>query len=196
MKSTTTVDEYLIKNEKWQVGLQQLRRIFLATDLEETIKWGGPVYTINGKNVVGMAAFKDHFGIWFFQGALLQDKAKVLINAQEGKTKAMRQIRYHAIEDMDENVVRVYVAEAIANQKAGKEIKVQRNKPVVLPTELQAAFQENKTAKQAFQRLSRGRQREYADYIHEAKQEATRQSRLAKILPMILEGRGLNDRYR
>jgi uncharacterized protein YdeI (YjbR/CyaY-like superfamily) len=39
---------------------------------------------------VGIGGFKSYFGLWFHQGALLTDKAGVLINAQEGRTKALR----------------------------------------------------------------------------------------------------------
>ena len=61
----------------------------METELLETIKWGVPVYTLNDKNVLGMGAFKSYVGIWFFQGAFLDDPQKKLINAQEGKTKAL-----------------------------------------------------------------------------------------------------------
>ena len=62
--------------------------------LEETVKWGGPVYVADGKNIVGLGAFKSYFALWFFQGALLADQEKVLVNAQEGRTKALRQWRF------------------------------------------------------------------------------------------------------
>ena len=82
------VTEYIEKKDAWSEELKILRSIFSALPLEETIKWGAPYYTSNGKNIVGMSAFKAYFGIWFMQGALLKDEAKKLINAQEGKTSA------------------------------------------------------------------------------------------------------------
>jgi uncharacterized protein YdeI (YjbR/CyaY-like superfamily) len=91
MSRLESVDEYIDTAEKWQTELSRLREILSDTALVEEIKWWGPCYTYGGKNVVGMAGFKSYFGLWFFQGALLDDDQKVLVNAQEGKTRAMRQ---------------------------------------------------------------------------------------------------------
>lgn len=71
------------------------------------------VFTINGKNVVSIAGFKNFFAIWFFQGALLSDSENKLINAQEGKTKLMRQWRFTSKEQINEDQIRRYIAEAI-----------------------------------------------------------------------------------
>ena len=89
-----TVDADILKNEKWSELLQKLRRIILSTGLQETVKWRSPVYTVNNKNVVGIGAFKSYAGIWFFHGALLKDTQGKLINAQEGRTIALRQWRF------------------------------------------------------------------------------------------------------
>jgi len=85
----------------------------------ETVKWSAPVYTVNGKNVLGLGAFKKHFGIWFFNGVFMKDEHKLLVNAQENKTKALRQMRFETIEEIDKNLVLLYVKEAIENQKLG-----------------------------------------------------------------------------
>ena len=94
MKKDTTVLDYIEKHQTYMKELVLLRDILNNTDLEETIKWGAPCYTINGKNIVGMAAFKSYIGLWFHQGVFLKDLKKVLINAQEGTTKALRQWRF------------------------------------------------------------------------------------------------------
>ena len=65
-----------------------------------------------------------------------------------------------------------------------------------MPAELQAALSKRKELGEAFTALSPGKQREYAEYIAEAKQQATKSRRIEKILPMISAGLGLNDRYR
>ena len=150
-----------------------------------------------GKNIVGMAGFKNHFGLWFFQGALLKDKNKVLLNAQEGKTKAMLQWRFSSMEEIDVELIKDYVLEAVKNQKQGKEIKPQRNqKPLIIPELLQKELDANVALKEKYETFSLSKKREYADYISEAKREATKQSRLEKIIPMILEGKGLHDKYK
>lgn len=193
------VDEYILKKEKWQQELHILRSIFLDLPLGETIKWGAPVYVFQGKNIVGLAAFKKYFGLWFFQGALLKDKQKVFVNAQEGKTKAMMQWRFYALEEIKTDLIKDYVLEAIENVKQGKEIKpVRRNKKskLIIPPELLNTLDENRELKEKFETFTESKKREFAEYIIDAKRSTTKASRLQKIIPMILRGEGLNDKYR
>ncbi len=197
MKKVYSVEEYIETNDHFGEELTTLRNIINSTELEETVKWSAPTYCVNGKNVVGLGAFKHHFGIWFFQGVFLKDEHNLLVNAQEGKTKALRQMRFESMADINKDLVLSYVKEAIANQKAGKEIKPQRqSKPVVIPAELKEALNNNGDLKTAFEALTPGKQREYCEYIDQAKREATKLSRLDKITPMILQGVGLNDKYK
>ena len=198
MKKATSVEDYIETNERWSEALSLLRSVVLKTELEETLKWSIPTYTFQGKNVCGIGAFKEHFGIWFFNGVFLKDEHQLLRNAQEGKTKAMRQLNFKAIEEVDAAIVLSYVKEAIENQKAGKEIKPERKKKddVELPVELQEVLDSNSDLKSAFERLTPYKQREYAEHIGSAKREATRLSRLEKSIPMILQGKGLHDKYR
>lgn len=196
MKSIKTVDDYIAKSTQWQDVLTKLREIILSTGLEETVKWGGPAYTLNGKNIVGLGAFKSYTGIWFFQGVFLKDEKNKLVNAQEGKTRALRQWRFNSVKEMDPDLIKSYIFEAIDNQKEGKEIKPARTKPVVIPPELQNAFQRNSTLQDRFNELSPACKREYAEYVAEAKREDTRLRRIEKIIPMIMEKAGLNDKYK
>ncbi|MCG6188009.1 YdeI/OmpD-associated family protein [Maribellus maritimus] len=196
MKYYKTVDEYILNTENRKEILIILREILKGTELKETIKWGSPVYTFNGKNVVGIGAFKSYAGIWFFQGALLKNEEGVLVNAQEGTTKALRQWRFSDVNEIDEKLVLKYVNEAIENQKKGKEIKADRKKTLVIPDELKEAFLKNKELEIAFNEFTTGKKREFADYISQAKQEATRLKRVEKIRPLILKNIGLNDKYR
>ena len=200
MKKPTNVDEYILNNEKWQDGLIYLRELILGTGLEETIKWMFPTYTLKGKNIVAICAFKDYFGVWFFQGGTLADKSKVLQNAQEGKTKAMRQWRFTNTRDIDSELVVAYVMEAIQNQKDGNIIKVSTTrktpKPLIIPSELKEVFDKNQLITQHFKEFSLSNQRDFAEYITNAKRQATKEKRLEKIIPMILRGEGLNDKYK
>lgn len=191
------VTAYIIKKEKWTNELQVLRSILLQLNLEETIKWSAPTYVYKGKNVVGIAGFKNYFGLWFFQGGLLKDEAKVLQNAQEGKTQAMRQWRFSSLEEINEDLIKTYVLECIDNIENGKEIKPKRNsKPLEIPIELQNVFNENTELKQKFETFTLSKKREFCEHISSAKREATKQTRLEKIIPMILNGVGLHDKYR
>lgn len=196
MKRYKTVDEYIAGHPEYKDGLIKLRQIMLKTEMQETVKWGAPVYTVNGKNVAGLGAFKSYLGIWFFQGVFLQDTAKKLINAQEGRTVAMRQWRFRKVAEMDENLILSYLEEAIQNQKDGKEIKPKRDKTLNIPELLHNRIEQDPDLKMKFGNLTKTKKREFADYILEAKRDVTKQKRLEKIIPMIRNGIGLNDIYR
>lgn len=198
MEKQKTVDAYILKHEKWAKELELLREIILATGLVEAYKWSAPVYTENGKNVVGLGAFKNHMGIWFFQGALLKDDSKRLNNAQEGKTTAMRQWRFHGFEEVAEHaeLIEKYVNEAKENWNKGKVIKPKANKPLIIPEILKAEFEQDTILRTSFDELNLTKKREYVGHIDSAKREVTKKSRMQKIIPMIKEGVGLNDKYR
>jgi len=198
LKRYKTPEEYIVNNKDWQQALILLRDILLSTTMTESVKWGVPVYTFEGKNIVGIAAFKSYAGLWFFQGTLLKDKKKKLINAQDGKTKALRQWRFNSVKEIeaDSKTIKQYLKEAILNQKQGKIIKPERKKPLEIPKELYYILKKNKKVKESFYSLSLPKQREYAEYIIEAKRDETKQKRLLKIVPLILKGNGLNDKYR
>lgn len=196
MKRSKTVDDYIRECDNWQSELTRLREILATTNLSEEIKWGAPCYTCDGKNIVGIAAFKSYFGLWFHQGALLKDEGKHLVNAQEGKTKALRQWRMKSASDIKAKVIKSYVNEAMQLAREGKGIAPQRKKTLTVPAELERALLKDSAASKAFKAMTPGRQREYADYVADAKREETRERRVARILPMIRSGVGLNDRYR
>lgn len=102
------------KVNHWSTELEILQTIISKTNLIETIKWGTPVYTSNGKNVVGITGFKNHFALWFYKGVDLKDKNKVLVNAQEGVTKSLRQWRFTSKSEIDEKLILEYIEEAIS----------------------------------------------------------------------------------
>ena len=195
MESNKSPEEYFSKHPEYDDILNKLRSILLSTELEEAMKWGIPTYCLKNKNVAGIGAFKEYAGIWFFNGSFLSDKAKVLINAQEGKTKGMRQWRFSSVEEVNESLVREYIAEAIQNQKDHKEIKPEK-KPLVIPEVLKEALASDSRLAESFESMTPGKRKEYAVYVDEAKREETKTKRLEKIKPMILEGIGLNDKYR
>ena len=145
---------------------------------------------------MGLGGFKSYLGIWFFNGVFMKDEAKVLVNAQEGVTKALRQWRFTSAKEIKPALIKKYVQEAIKNAKAGKEIKPEKKAAIPIPVELQNAFKKNKSMKPTFTALTPFKQREYLEYITEAKTEPTRIKRVEKITPMILAGKGLNDKYR
>ncbi len=191
----TSVEEYIENQEAYSNGLEILRQLMLSTNMQETVKWGMPTYTINNKNVLGISAFKHHFGVWFFNGVFLADPHQLLYNAQEGKTKGLRQLRFTDEKQIDKSIILAYVYEAIDNQRKGLEVKPTK-KPLIVPKELAAVFSKNDKLAALFEGLSLGKKREFTEYISNAKREETKLKRIEKSIPMILNNIGLNDKYR
>lgn len=92
-------------NNQWNEELERLAAIINKAPLEKTIKWGAEVFTYNGKNVLSYGGFKNYFTLWFYNGVFLTDKHNVLVNAQEGKTKSLRQWRFTSIDEIDEKKI-------------------------------------------------------------------------------------------
>lgn len=189
-------EEFWEANKKYNKQLKALRQVMLDCGLSETFKWSFPTYTHKGANLISIAGFKDYYGIWFFQGVFLSDEAKVLTNAQKGKTKAMRQWKFDTRVEIDYDLVRTYIFEAIENQKLGKVVKVTIDTSYDMPTILSDALARYTELSEKFYALTSGRQKEYANYIADAKQESTKLKRIDKIIPIVIAGKGLNDRYR
>lgn len=196
MKPADKVKDYLSAHADWSGILNRLRQIMLETGLKEDFKWHQPVYTHNGKNVAGIATTKNYAGVWFFQGGLLTDPLRVLVNAQEGRTRAMRHWRFYSEAEIHVEGLKVYLKEAIKNQAEGKTIKADRNKNLEIPDLLQQAFDQDSSLKTAFDQFNLTNRRDFTEYIETAKMENTKLKRLEKIIPMIKAGTGLNDRYK
>jgi uncharacterized protein YdeI (YjbR/CyaY-like superfamily) len=183
------------KVNSWSEELDLLHNIIAKTELVETTKWGGLVYTINGKNVVGIGGFKNYFTIWFFNGVFLKDEQKLLVNAQEGVTKALRQWRFTDRNEVDEKLVLEYIHEAIENEIAEKFYKPTK-KNFAIDVLLQNEFSKDNELENAFDELSKSKQNDFLEYILTAKQEKTKLGRIEKIKPMIMAKIGLNDKYK
>ena len=195
MEPTSDKKHVWDKVNKWEEELLFLKSIIDKTELVETIKWGGPVYLFNKKNVVGIGGFKEYFTIWFFNGVFLKDEKKKLINAQEDKTKSLRQWRFTSKEEVNETEVLAYILEAIENEKQGKIIKPSKKETIVSEL-LEKEMSQNKVLAEAFQKFSPYKQYEFLEYIETAKQQKTKLSRIEKVIPMMLGNIGLNDKYR
>ena len=183
--SKKTVDDYLIDAAHWQEELIELHRILLSTELDETIKWGMPCYTYDGKNIVGMNGFKSYFGLWFHQGVFLSDPEKVLINAQAGKTKALRQWRMTSAKDIKADVIKAYIEESIQHTQAGKKVPNAAPRQLKLPPRLKLVLEKDSSLQAAFDKFRTAQQCDFADYISSAKQDVTKHRRLEKIIPLI-----------
>ncbi len=195
MNDAQKIEAYIEKHEKWSAQLNAMRSVLGASELIESVKWGSPSYSLDKSVLVSIVGFKNHCAVWFHQGVFLKDTKSLLINAQEGTTKGMRQLRFEEGQKVNKTVLKAYVAETIANHRAGKKIAPAK-KALKVPDELQRALSADKKLATAFAGLTPGKQREYADHIASAKQEKTRESRTEKAVPLILSGVGLHDKYK
>lgn len=184
------------KINQWGKELKIIQSILKKTELKPAIKWGGEVYTLNGKNIVSAGGFKNHFTIWFYNGVYLKDPYQVLVSAKGENTKALRQWRFTDANQINEDQILDYVMEAIDNEKKGLSWKPQKSGPLKIPETLAICFKDNKTFKDAFEKLPPYKQKDYVEYIDMAKREETKLSRLEKIIPMIMNGIGLHDKYK
>jgi uncharacterized protein YdeI (YjbR/CyaY-like superfamily) len=196
MEAADRIEAFFDREQPFKEGISLLRKLAKTTGLKEALKWGAPVYTMENKNILGIMAFKNHFGIWFFNGAFLRDPQNVLENAQEGKTKAMRHWKFRSPAEIDQKMVLAYIQEAMTNQEQGKVHVPKKNGMEAVPPSFRELFDKNKGLERKFQSLAPYKQREYYEYINTAKQEKTKLSRMAKCIPLIEKGMGLNDVYR
>ncbi|NJB37488.1 YdeI/OmpD-associated family protein [Croceivirga sp. JEA036] len=197
MEKSKTAETYYNTPHQYQKALLTLRKLALQTEAIETCKWGMPVYTYAKKNVFGICRFKSHFGIWFYNGVFMDDPLNILENAQEGKTKAMRHWKFTREDQLNAKQILLYLNNAIAKQKEGKVhvASKESTKPHQLPTVLVVCLERNNLTSK-FNAFSPYKQNEFIVYITSAKQEKTKTTRLAKIIPLIAAGIGLNDKYR
>lgn len=186
-------DSPACKVNRWRMELEALRSIMQSTPLTEEVKWGVPCYTLDGKNVVLFGALKESVSISFMNGALLNDPSSILQKAGEN-SQVDRLLRFtHVDQIVDaEAAILDFVQQAIAYTAAGKKVERQGQK-VELPEELATAFREMPELEKAFYALTPGRQRGYLLHFSQAKQSATRASRIAKSTDAILRGKGLME---
>ena len=180
--------------ERWKTEIAAMRRVLAGVPMKEECKWGKPTYTVDGKNVVIMQGFKEYFALGFFQGALLKDPKKVLV--QLGQVHAARVMKFTSATEINAKAatIRAYVREAIAVEKAGLRMKPKGTSDYPVPEELSERFRTDPRFKRAFEALTPGRQMSYLYHFAAAKQSATRMARIEKAMPAIFEGRGLLER--
>jgi uncharacterized protein YdeI (YjbR/CyaY-like superfamily) len=188
------VDAYVEQATNWKEALRKLRDIILECQLDEELKWGVPCYTCNDANIVLIHTFKAYCAILFFKGSLLKDEEAVLVQ-QTKNVQAGRQIRFTSASQVDalQAVVKAYVQEAIAVEKAGLTVEFKETADFDMPEEFQARLDDSPQLQEAFEALTPGRQRAYLLHFAEAKQSKTRAARVEKCVPHILAGKGLKD---
>ncbi len=188
------VDDYIGNLKNWQTEIALLRTIVLDCGLTEEFKWRTPCYSFQGKNIVLLGSFKEYCAISFLKGSLLQDANGILSKPGEN-SQAVRLIRFTDWEEIlkIKPIMKNYIHEAIELEKAGLKVNFKSNTELELVAELQKTLAENPVLKSAFEALTPGRQRAYNLYFSASKQSKTRETRIEKYIPRILDGKGIND---
>jgi uncharacterized protein YdeI (YjbR/CyaY-like superfamily) len=188
------VDAFLKRQDKWRPEFEKLRELLLETGLTEELKWGQPCYALDGKNVALIHGFKEYCAILFHKGSLLKDPKGVLIQ-QTKNVQAARQIRFTSVKEVAKlaKTVKTYVRAAIEIERAGLKVQFKKTEDHALPEEFASALAGKSKLKTAFAALTPGRQRAYIFHFAQPKLSKTRAARVAKHIPRILEGLGLDD---
>lgn len=192
-KQNPKVDAFLSRAKRWQGEMQKLRSILLDCGLDEHLKWGKPCFMFEEKNVAIIQPFKEHCSLLFFKGALLKD-SHGLLRSQGDNTQSALRLEFTSEAQVKKSVVKSYVKQAIAVQKAGLTVDFKAKRELELPEELTRILNKDRKLAKAFNALTPGRQRAYVLYFTGAKQSKTRTARIEKSVPKILAGKGMNDR--
>src|SRR5258708_12951362 len=116
--------------ERWQAEIAELQRILSGFDLREECKWGKPCYAMDGKNVVIIQGFKEYCALGFFQGALLKDPKKLLV--QLGQVQAARVMKFTSAKEIATKAatIKSYVREPVPPENARMKVET---KPPAFP---------------------------------------------------------------
>src|SRR5580698_7644638 len=137
--------------ERWEAEIAEIRRVLAGFAMKEERKWGKPAYTVDGKNIVILQGFKEYFGLLFFQGALLKDPKKLLV--QLGQTQAGRVMKFTSVKEIAARAatIKTYVREAMAVEKAGLRVEKKKTEEFPVPEELTEKFRREPKFKKAFE---------------------------------------------
>lgn len=188
------VDFFFNKATKWQEEYKQLRAIALDCTLTEELKWGCPCYTFQESNVVLIHGFKEYCALLFMKGALLKDAKGILIQQTEN-VQAARQIRFKSVKEIVQmkTTIKAYIKQAIEVEKAGLKVELKKTTEFKMPEEFKNVLNKMPEVTNAFYKLTPGRQRGYLLYFSQPTQAKTREARVKKCIPQIINGKGLND---
>lgn len=198
-KMSPAFDAYIANAAKFaQPILKRIRRLFheACPEIQEELKWGHPSFMHKGI-VGGMAAFKQHVSFGFWKEKLLSDPFNLFSKDREAGMFGSKLT--DASELPPDDVLIAYICEAVALNESGKKFPRPKqsgaNKELVVPPDLRAALKKNKQAAATFDAFSYSKKKDYVEWITEAKQEATRQRRLATAIEWLSEGKSRNWKY-
>lgn len=191
MSTDPRIDAYIAKAAPFaQPILAHLRALVhrALPGVEETIKWGMPHFTVSGKNVCGMSAFKAHCAF--------------VVHGEGRQGEAMGQYgKLTAIADLPPETDLVATIHAARDRVASegsaiRKATVRQPKPeIAMPEAFAAALRASLAAQAAYDAFSPSAKREYLEWITDAKTDATRDKRIAQAIEWIAEGKKRNWKY-
>jgi uncharacterized protein YdeI (YjbR/CyaY-like superfamily) len=190
------IDAYIAKSADFAKPILTYVRALVhetCPDAEETLKWGHPSFTYHGI-LCGFAAFKEHAAFGFWKGRLILDKDGSRADEGFGSLGRLKSLK-----DLPPRKIFVgYLKKAMRLNEDGVKVVKPKTKPKPAPKAppyLLAALKKNKKALAHFEAFSPSKQRDYVDWLTEAKSEATRERRLQTAISWIAEGKGRNWKY-
>jgi uncharacterized protein YdeI (YjbR/CyaY-like superfamily) len=192
--AATLIDKGISELEPFaQVICKHLRKLILSADpdLIEDWKWG-PNYYLNGM-VCGYWGFKKHVSFVFFQGSLLKDKKKILL--ENPGNVHNRHIKFTDISQINDNLILEYLFEAIDNNRKGLKILETKDKTIDIPVDVAKQLKKGKVLSY-FESLAFSHRKEYIQWIESAKKEETRTKRIHQAIEKLVDKQGLNSKYK
>lgn len=193
-EAAALIDKGISELEPFAQGIcKRLRKLILSADPEiiEDWKWG-PNYYLNGM-VCGFWGFKKHVSFVFFQGSLLKDKKKILLQNQGNVHN--RHIKFTDVKQIDDKVILEYLFEAIDNNRKGLKINETKDKTIVIPSDVEKVFKKAKVLAY-FESLAFSHRKEYIQWIESSKKEETRTKRIEQAIEKLLDKQSMHAKYK
>ncbi len=195
------IDDYIYKAQPFaQPVLMHIRNLVhkACPEAEEKIKWSFPHFDYKGEMLCSMASFKQHCAFGFWKGSIMKDPDGILAKP---KTAMGHLGQIKSLKDLpSDKIMLKYIRQAM--QLNDEKIKLPaRNKltsesEIEVPDILLKALKENKEANVCWQSFSKSHQKEYAEWIREAKTIETKNKRLATTIEWLKEGKDRNWKYK
>ena len=195
MKKDPRIDAYIARQQDFAKPILTHLRAMLheaCPDGEETLKWSAPSFVYKGKILAGFAAFKAHAAFGFWAGSqILETGAR--------QESAMGQFgRLTSLDDLPPRATLIELARRGMKliDDGVKPVRAKTAKaPFTVPQDLRAAIDAAPAAKATFDAFPPSQQREYVDWVSEAKRDETRAKRLAQTIEWLAEGKRRNWKY-
>ena len=195
MSREPRIDAYIAKAQPFaRPILEHVRERVHAVlpDVEEAIKWSMPAYTVGGKIVLITAAFKAHLALNFWRGQELETShSSVGAMGQFGKIKSLDELPPET--ELDKLIRDA--AELAKNAPAPRKAKHEPKPAPTMHPEFAAALSKAPKAKAMLDSFPPSAQRDYFEWVAEAKQDSTRQKRIATAIEWLSEGKRRHWKY-